>query len=161
MKRALLAVIILGACGGSKSPATSTVTQQTPPAPAGGDAFDPPKPTLRLPRHFLPSHVTARVAADPAKPEFAGEVAIDGELDKRAAVIWLHAKDLKISDASATDGKRTVPLHAKLVDDLVSLRPDQPLDPGHWTVKLVYTGKVFEGGHGLFASKYGADTYLA
>lgn len=158
MKR-VLALMVLAACGSKAAPVTSTVTQPSPPA-AGDQAFDPPQPTLRLSRHFLPTHVTARVAADPAKPDFTGEVMIDGELDRRAFGTWLHAKDLKIASATATSGPKTVALRIKQVGDLVQLRADQPLDQGHWQIAIKYTGTVMQGGHGLFASKYGPDVYL-
>ncbi|MFT3697161.1 MAG: M1 family metallopeptidase [Kofleriaceae bacterium] len=161
MKRALL-IVAIAACGGggSNTPTTSTVTQGAP-APPADPAFDPPQPTLRLSRHFLPTHVTARVAADPAKPDFTGEITIDGELDRRAFGTWLNAKDLKIGTATATSGPKTVTLRVKQVGELVQLRADQPLDQGHWAITVAYTGKVMFGGHGLFASKWGTDVYLS
>src|SRR3569833_3272172 len=89
---------------------TAAPTAHAPPAAANDPAFDPPAPTLRMPRHFAPTHYTARRAIDPSKPTFAGEVAIDGMLDRRTATIWLHGKHLEVARAVASDGQHEIAL---------------------------------------------------
>ncbi|HEX4455897.1 MAG TPA: M1 family metallopeptidase [Kofleriaceae bacterium] len=159
MKCALAATIALASCCPSPKPAT--VATPTPPAVdaavAALPAFDPPLPELRLPRHFMPSHVTARVAIDPAQPTFDGEVSIDGKLDKRSAVIWLHANGLTITSASAGSASLTATPHGEFLE----LRPAQPLEAGAVTIKLAYRGKLVENGYqGAFVSKQGSDRYV-
>ena len=129
-----------------------------PPAPA----FDPPLPTLRLPRNFTPTKYTARLQVDPASPDFSGHIAIDGALDQRSAVIWLDAKDLHVQRASANSGDQHVELAATPHGDYLELRPAAPLDAGAWTLDLTYTGQVTQNGfRGAFVTKYGDDPYLA
>src|ERR1700733_8570214 len=159
MKRAWLLSIAVASCCPSPKPAT--VATPAPPAEdaavAVEPAFDPPLPSLRLPRHFLPSHVTARVAIDPASPTFDGEVAIDGKLDKRSAVIWLHANGLEITSASAGSASLTATPHGEFLE----LRPAQPIDAGAVTVAIKYRGKLVQNGYqGAFVSKQGTDSYV-
>src|ERR1700733_7644607 len=115
MKRAWLLSIAGVSCCPSPKPAT--IAESTPPvadaAVAVEPGFDPPLPALRLPRHFLPKTVTARVAIDPASPTFDGEVSIEGTLDKRSAVIWLHASGLEITSATAGSASLTATPHGE------------------------------------------------
>src|SRR5215468_7508718 len=76
-----------------------------PPAPR-----DPPQPTLRLPRHFVPVSYAARLAIDPARPTFDGTIGIEGDLAAPASVIWLHGKRLTVGGAKARRGDELVPL---------------------------------------------------
>jgi alanyl aminopeptidase len=161
MKRACLFLlsIAVASCCPSPKPATiaSPTTAVADAAVAAEAAFDPPLPVLRLPRHFLPKSVTARVAIDPAQPTFDGEVAIEGALDKRSAVIWLHASQLEITSATAGSASLTATLHGEFLE----LRPAQPLDAGAVTVTIKYRGKLVQNGYqGAFISKQGADSYV-
>ncbi|HEY6039599.1 MAG TPA: hypothetical protein VIV58_35205, partial [Kofleriaceae bacterium] len=122
-------VLAVVACG-----STATPTAYAPPPAAIEPAFDPPAPALRLPRHFAPTHYTARLAIDPSKPTFAGEIAIDGMLDRRTATIWLHGKHLEVARAVASDGQREIALAVTAKDDLLGLHAAQPLDAGTWTL---------------------------
>ncbi|HEY1552143.1 MAG TPA: M1 family metallopeptidase [Kofleriaceae bacterium] len=159
MKRAWLLSIAVASCCPSPKPATiaTTTSPVADAAVAAEPAFDPPLPTLRLPRHFLPKHVTARVAIDPAQPAFDGEVAIEGTLDKRSAVIWLHANELEITSATAGSASLTATSHGEFLE----LRPAQPLDAGAVTVDIKYRGKLVQNGfQGAFVSKQGSDSYV-
>src|SRR5262245_59557040 len=94
-------VVWLAACGAAWGPAPEVVGPSPPAASAppraaaaGAPAIDPPKPTLRLPRHFLPTGYRARLAIDPASAGFRGAIEIDGELRERSKAIWLHGRGL-------------------------------------------------------------------
>ncbi len=165
MKRAWIVMIAVG-CG---SPQVQEVSRQPPPpVVTEAPAYDPPAPTLRLPRHFTPTRYAARLAIDPAKPTFEGDITIDGNLDRRSSVIWLHGKDLHITSAKATNtsAKATnatheVSLAVTPTRDMLALRPAHPLDAGHWTLSLAYSGKIQDGSaDGAFLSKYGSDRYV-
>jgi cytosol alanyl aminopeptidase len=161
MKRAWLVVIAIG-CGSSTSQ-TPEVSRQPPPPPPEvvAPAFDPPRPTLRLPRHFAPTRYTARLAIDPAKPTFEGNIVIDGNLDRRSSVIWLHGKSLDVTSAKASDGTHEITLAVKAEGELLELRPAHPLDAGHWTLDLAYRGKIQDNApDGAYLSKYGSDRYI-
>jgi alanyl aminopeptidase len=155
MRRAWLVVMAIG-CGHAPSK-----LPPPPPPVAVEPAFDPPQPVLRLPRHFLPTRYTARVAIDPAQPTFDGEVSIEGSLDRRAAVIWLHAEHLDIASAKANDGTRDVTLAATLHGDLLELRAATPLDATRWTITIKYRGTiVVDSIEGAARTKLGADPYV-
>src|SRR5664279_713535 len=157
MKCAWLLMIAV-ACGSPK-PAEVQPPRQVPVAEA--PAFDPPRPALRLPRHFTPTRYTARLAIDPAKPTFEGDIVIDGNLDRRSSVIWLHGKSLDVTSAKASDGTREITVAVKAEGELLELRPAHPLEAGHWTLDLAYRGKIQEDApDGAFLSKYGTDRYV-
>ncbi|MEO6772733.1 MAG: M1 family aminopeptidase [Kofleriaceae bacterium] len=151
-------VLVVAACGSTSAP-RAHAPQPTPPAVEA--AFDPPAPTLRLPRHFTPARYTARLAVDPAKPDFAGEIAIEGTLDRLTSTIWLHGKHLEIARAVASDGRREIALAVTVKDDLLGLHAAAPLEAGAWTLKLTYRGQIeHDGFDGAFVTKYGGDAYL-
>ncbi|HET9993086.1 MAG TPA: M1 family metallopeptidase, partial [Kofleriaceae bacterium] len=157
MKRAWW-VLVAVSCGSTPAPATHA----PPPPPAIEAAFDPPPPALRLPRHFTPQRYIARLAVDPGKPTFAGEIAIEGMLDRRTAMIWMHGKHLEIARAVASDGKREVTLTPSEQGEYLGLRPAQPLDAGAWTLTITYRGPVAQNAFmGAFMTKWGETPYLS
>ena len=129
------------------------------PEPPGPDALSPPEPTLRLPRNFLPTGYTARLAIDPSKTSFEGSIAIAGTVSERSAVIWLHGRHLKIAKAVARPASEQasctrdskdkescsidVPLTVTAkADDLLEIRPQHPMDAGAWTLMFDYEGEI-------------------
>jgi alanyl aminopeptidase len=149
---AALVVCVLAACGSSAKTGPDPAAAQpaapaTDPAPTAA-AVDPPQPTLRLPRNFLPTGYRARLAIDPASDVFAGSIEIAGDIKERSKAFWLHGRKLKISAAKITRGERTVRVDVVPAgDDLLSFRPAEPLDPGPITVAVEYTGSfdIVEG----------------
>jgi cytosol alanyl aminopeptidase len=182
MKRAWFVVVVLaGSCCPTPTPVVATAT----PPPSEGSAqpvlpeepaFDPPAPTLRLPRNFTPTKYAAKLAIDPAQPDFTGELQIVGTLDQRSAAIWLDAKNLTIDKAVVYPGmeiprpnlprSRIVlipkPLTVTPHGDYLELRPEQPLAAGTWRLEITYRGKISNNGfRGAFVTKYGDDPYVA
>ncbi len=175
MKWFVVASIAAASCCPSTPSTSVAVVPQAPPSappPPAEPAIDPPLPTLRLPRDFTPERYTAELAIDPAKPDFTGEIAIDGTLGQRTAVIWLNGKNLEIDKASATPMLKPG-IHSKIVmvpkpltvtphGDYLELRPAEPLGPGRWKLQLTYRGHVVSNGfRGAFVTKYGTDPYVA
>ena len=162
MKR--IALLLVAACGSSQAPPSSTrLNDDFPPKRKPlAEVFDPPRPTLRLPRNFTPTRYTARLAIDPAQPTFEGQIAIDGNLDRASAVIWLHGKHLDVAKAEATDGTHRIALNVTAQDDLLEVRPAQPLAAGHWQLNLTYRGRVEQNGFdGAFVSKLDDVPYIS
>src|SRR6185503_5480843 len=149
-----LVVCLLAACGSSaKTGPDPTAPQPAAPAPtpaptAAAPAVDPPQPTLRLPRNFLPTGYRARLALDPASDGFTGSIEIAGDIKERSKRFWLHGRGLKVSAAKITRGERVIAVEiAPAGADLLSFHPAEPLDPGPITVAVEYTGSfdVVEG----------------
>ncbi len=123
---------------------------------------DEPQPTLRLPRHFTAVSYAARLAIEPSKPTFGGDIAITGDLAKPASVIWLHGKDLAIRSAVARRDRETVPLAVTAKgEDLLEVRAARPLAAGRWILAIAYDGKVtMDAVAGAFHSSIGKDDYV-
>src|SRR5687767_2708254 len=144
MKR-LLAVFTLLGCGPAAPavtvPAPAVVAGPAEPAapaaiePATPAGQDPPPPTLRLPRHFLPTGYTARLDIDPAKSGFEVAIQIAGNLAEASRVIWLNARNLTVHKAVAQRaGRADVALTATpRGEEFLELRAAEPLAPGAWT----------------------------
>ena len=162
MRRPLLALALFAAA--CPAPATAPppqaphVVQAPPPPPPPPQAttsdkgLEPPEPTLRLPKNFVPTEYQARLAIDPKQPTFSGSITITGNINERSSVIWLHGRHLNVSKASATAttgdpvatahgiaSALTVTPHG---EDLLEVRAETPLDPGTWQIALDYTGQI-------------------
>ncbi len=150
-----LCLCLVAACGSTSrrpAPAPAAASTAAPAAPAAAStaapaapALDPPQPALRLPRNFVPTGYRARLAIDPARDDFAGAIQIDGEVRERSKGFWLHGRGLKVSAARLTvggrQGERSMRVDVAAVgDDLLSLHPAEPVDPGSVTIALDYTG---------------------
>jgi alanyl aminopeptidase len=142
MRMCFLALGFL-ACSPPAAPA-----KPAPPGPAPRAAaapadrgLEPPAPTLRLPRNFVPTSYAATLGVDPSQAGFDGAIAITGDVAQRSSVIWLHGHGLAIKRASATRSGAEVALTATPHgDELLELRAARPLDPGSWTLAIDYTG---------------------
>src|SRR3954470_21953725 len=123
--RMLPVVLVLAACSSPAAPARPAIAA-APAAPAG---LEPPAPTLRLPRNFVPTGYAATLAIDPARDGFDGTIAITGAVSARSSVIWLHAHERTIQRAVAERGAARVELIATArPDELLELRARTPLD---------------------------------
>ena len=121
MARRLLALLAF-ACGPTTSttPVTPVVVKEPPPAVTSST-----KPTLRLPRNFVPTRYDATLAIDPAKSAIDGSIAIAGKISEPSSVIWLHGTKLTIKSAVARGTSEValeITAHEK--DELLELRPD-------------------------------------
>ncbi len=162
MRALLVATCFAAACGPTETRPIAAMPAPPPATQIGEPSFDPPLPTLRLPRNFMPTKYTARLAIDPAKPTFDGEIAIDGTLDRRSSAIWLSGKHLTIQSAHATDGAEQVPITVTAKGDYLELRPAHALVAGAWQLVLSYRGQIVQNGFdGAFLTKQGSDAYIA
>ena len=113
------------------------------PTPATPAVSADEMPKLRLPRAFVPTAYTARLAIDPDKPTFEGSIAIDGNIGEPTSVIWLHAYHLTIKSARATREGTTVAITATpRGEELVELHSDAPMQPGAWQLAFDYSGQI-------------------
>jgi alanyl aminopeptidase len=155
-------VCLVAACGAAR-PSPDLNAPPAPPAPPRvaepppAPALDPPQPTLRLPRNFVPTGYRARLAIDPASDGFTGSIEIDGDIRERSRGLWLHGRGLQVTAAKVTRPGGSVAVEvAAAGDDLLSLHPAQPLDPGPVTIALDYRG-AFDLVDGVGAYKKSFD----
>src|SRR5215470_5863265 len=80
-------------------------------------------PPGKLGNAVAPVHYSLDLAIDPSKDDFGGTVEIDVTLAEPRKSIWLHGKDLKVTEAYATDGrsKRVAATYAEKLDSGVAL----------------------------------------
>jgi alanyl aminopeptidase len=140
MRSCLLVLLVACSTPAAVKPAAgvAAVPPSTSPVDRG---LEPPAPSLRLPRNFVPTGYAATLAVDPASAGFEGAIAITGEVAERSSVIWLHGRQLAIQHAAAVRGGAEVRLTAtRHGEDLLELRAATPLDAGPWTLAIDYTG---------------------
>ena len=149
MKHRMLALAVLVGCGSSKPATTVPAPPTTAPAATTAEApvpdgLAPPKPTLRLPRNFLPTSYAVRLELDPAASGFEASIQITGKVSEKSRVIWLNGKKLTIHKAVARrDGQPDVPLTVAAGegdDEFVSFTAASALDAGDWTLSIEYAG---------------------
>ena len=174
MKRALwlLSVLVVVACTSTQQPPpvvptpapviaapTQDLVHVVPVPAAPGDSI----PTLRLPRLFSPTGYTARLAIDPAKPTFEGDIQIAGTITTATSVIWLHGYQLAVKKATAT-GSAGVAIELHVTPrgaDLLELRSDGAMPAGGWTLALSYAGQVDTvNTTGMFVETSGGAKYI-
>nr|MBA3818791.1 ERAP1-like C-terminal domain-containing protein [Deltaproteobacteria bacterium] len=128
--------------------------------PAAGVA--PPQPTVRLPRNFLPTQYTAKLAIDPRQATFTGTIEIAGTVNELSSVIWLHGYHLRIINASAVRENRAIALTVtQHGEDLLQLRAARPLEPGPWTIAIDYRGELDAiNTTGAFKQTVAGDAYV-
>ena len=96
---------------------------------------------FRLPDDVRPIKYTVDLRIDPEKDTFTGEILIEVRLEHKQQLIWLNAKELTVSSASAG----AVAASAELVDDeFLALRFGKPIGPGRAALKIAYTAKLRE-----------------
>lgn len=66
-------------------------------------AAAPAVPTGKLPADAAPLHYALHFSVDPRQPRFSGEARIRVRLARAADVVWLHAQEMEIRKAGATD----------------------------------------------------------
>jgi cytosol alanyl aminopeptidase len=146
MRYALVGVLLFAACGSGKpattAPAPVTVTTPVSSPTSVADGLAPPQPTVRLPRNFLPTAYDLKLDIDPAKPKFAGTVAIAGKVSERSSVIWLHGFHLDVKKAVAKGPREIALTVTPKGEDFLEIRASEPLDAGTWTLELAYTGEL-------------------
>src|SRR3954470_11856909 len=138
LPRPIPLLVLLAACGSTPKAGPDHAAPPppaSPPVATTAPALDPPQPTLRLPRNFLPTGYRARLALDPARDGFTGAIEIAGEIRERSKGLWLHGHGLKVTAAKLTRGERTIRVDVAAVgEDLLSLHPAEPVDAGPVTI---------------------------
>ena len=116
----------------------------------------PPAAPLRLPPGIRPLRYEATLDITPGQDSFTGTIAISISLDKPAADILLHAKELQLNSVTP------VPLEIqKLDNDLVRLHFVRPLPAGSSKLTIEYKGTVSRVlTDGAFQQQQAGDWYV-
>ena len=148
----LLPLLLLTACSES-------------PEPAAQAAADPgAAPVGQLARNVVPDHYRLELRIDPREERFSGSTSIDVTLTEAVSSIWLHGKDLDVSEVYLVDAdSNRVDASYEQHDDsgvaLVSLA--QPVAAGEATLHFTYTAAFNTSTNALFKVLRGEDAYAA
>jgi aminopeptidase N len=114
--------------------------EAAPAAPAAPAAAPPP--AGRLGSAAIPEHYRLALTILPETASFSGRVAIDVRLDRPQATLFLHGRDLAVSEIFATlpDGTRIAGSYAQITGaGLARLHFDKTLPKGKAEITLSYT----------------------
>jgi alanyl aminopeptidase len=145
-------LFVIAACSDSPPPETASA------APIG-DA-----PIGQLSRIVEPVHYRLELRIDPRWGEFSGNTSIDLNLNETVSGIWLHGKDLEVSEVYLVDGnanriEATYEQHDDTGVALVSLA--SPAMAGEATLNFTYTAGFNASTNALFKVLRGDEAYAA
>lgn len=117
---------------------------------------------VRLPTFVQPSHYTLRLAIDPARPAFSGQVEITVDVLQKTSVVLLHAQQLDIEEAilSPEKGSGSALEVTRTKRGLLKLVAKKPLERGKtYTISMRYRGVMDEEPSGLYRTRDREDWY--
>ncbi len=161
--RVLVTLVLLAGCGGAVSGDRVASGGLGASRPGASDAalapLGPPPSGAHLPSDVRPTRYVVVLDLRPARERFTGRVAIDVELGRPTAVLWLHGVGLHVTSAEvAPSGSAAVSARwAPVGDDgLVALRLPRAVGPGRATVKLAWDAACAARPGGLFRRRVGS-----
>ncbi len=125
---------------------------------------DPQPPVGQLGKAVVPSRYGIELAIDPSKDRFTGTVVIDVTLSEPLDAIWLHGKNLDVSEVYLTDSdsKRIDASYAERLDSgvaLVSL--SRSASAGAAQLHFVYSAPFNTSANALFKIERNGNYYAA
>jgi len=168
MTRRILSVLLLSslpvACGGSPTPTVGTGTDtDTTDTDTDQDAVPEEEPPLgKLPTDVRPTSYNLALSIVPDRDRFAGVAIIDIELDRRRDVIWMHGRDLNVTEVGVTtENGEPVAGEWDLVHEegVVALRLEEPVGPGTAQIRAVYDAPFNRQLTGLYRVDTGGESY--
>jgi alanyl aminopeptidase len=155
-------VMILSACSDSSESAV-----EEPPVPDVIEFItvseqDPP--VGQLDNTAVPGHYRLELRIDPSQDTFAGKVSIDITLDEAVDSIWLHGKNLTVTEVwlKSADSHRIEANYEQRLDSGVALVSfGGPVAAGPATLHFTYTAPFNTSVNALFKIARGEESYIA
>ena len=165
--------IFLAACAHEPKPAAASPSGHTAAAAeASGKAAtaeasaapDEAPPKAQLPKTVRPTHYALALAIAPDQERFSGTAEIDVELDLPQQAIWMHAKNLHVTKASALQQGAAAEevlgtLEQAAPDGTARLQLARPIGPGKATLRLAWDAAWDEQLAGLYLAKENGIRY--
>ena len=139
---------------------------EAPPAPAPVAAApswpEPQPPALRLSEAVRPVRHALDLTLLPAEPTYSGTVTIDVDVREPVRQVWLHARDLQVTQAHVLTAGRTLEARAVTASEgRLGLLLPEPLGVGPAQLSLSFTGRADrERSQGLYAVEEGGESPL-
>jgi alanyl aminopeptidase len=157
LRLALCVAVLAAACG--QQPEEPPPARAPAPAPSAEDVV---VPLGRLPADVKPLHYELDLTIQPDTERFSGEAAIEVELERPRSVIWMHGRELDVTEAVVERADRPAVRSAWEQADpegVVELRPDEPVGPGKVTLRFKWNAAFERTVLGLYRVDAGGDSY--
>lgn len=145
----------------TKAALVASALVATLPSAWGQARFDFDKTPGNLPKTAVPSRYALTLDLDPALDTFKGHEEITLRVRAVSKNVVLHAKDLVASKIELVQGTSVRELRSSTGPFPLSwsLEPTDgaPIEPGAYTLRIDYTGKVNAQGFGIFHANYKLD----
>ncbi len=142
-------VALLFSCAGARTPAAAT-------APAE------PTPEMQLPRDVRPTRYALQMEIVPEQERFRGTAEIAIHLDQPRRVLWLHGRDLHVTEASAqfeSSEKLTARYQQLTPEGVVRLTLPREIGPGAATLRFAWDRHFDPKLIGLYLAHEGDAAY--
>ncbi len=153
----LIPFLALSGCSDSGSPDRSTATQS-----AGVGKSEPP--VARLGNAVVPRGYQIELRIDPSQERFSGVVTIDVSVNEPRDAIWLHGKNLDISEVYLTDSQSNridASYEERLESGVSLLSLERSVDAGPAKLHFTYSAPFNTSVNALFKVVRGEDSYAA
>ena len=135
----------------------------TPPAaPESAAEISAMAPVGRLGNAVVPGHYRLELRIDPSQDRFSGTVAIDITINEPGERLWLHGKDLDVSEVYLDDGRspRIDASYEQHLDSGVALVTlARPVDAGSATLHLTFSAAFNTATNALFKVERDGASY--
>ena len=138
----------LAACSGSGDAPTEPVA--TSPQQAADETV---APVARLGDSVVPTKYDIELTIDPSQETYSGNVSIDVQISEPTSTIWLHGKDLDVSEVYVMDSEsnRIGASYEERLDSGVSLLTlEQPAAAGAASIHFAYSAPFNTSANALF-----------
>jgi alanyl aminopeptidase len=144
--RPVLALLVLFACASTR-PARPPRDEQ---APSG-----------RLPRDVRPLRYSLDLTVLPHQENFSGVAEIVIALSRPRDLIYLHANELDVREATVAVGDRSLPVRWEKTQEegVAAVHLPAPVGPGEATLRVRYEGRFSQNLHGLYRVRAGGRDY--
>jgi alanyl aminopeptidase len=154
-----VSITTLAGCSESAAPPTDPAS-----ATPADRVSNPPPPVGRLGDSVVPIRYSIELRIDPSQDSFSGSVTIDISVNVRLDAMWLHGKNLAVSEVYLTDSdsnrvNATYAQHHESGVSLVTL--DRLVDAGPATLHFTYSAAFNTSTNALFKVVRGDDSYAA
>jgi alanyl aminopeptidase len=139
---------VLAACSNSadtSSEPAATLSQQ------GSDAMV--APVARLGDRVVPTKYAIELTIDPSQEMFSGNVSIDVQVNEPTSTIWLHGKDLDMSEVYLTNGESPridASYEERLPSGVALLTLERPVAAGPASIHFAYSAPFNTSANALF-----------
>ena len=155
----VLLSVVLTACSGTDDAKTdaAAVSQRT----TGGELA---APAGRLDHKVVPTKYDVELTIDPSQDTFSGRVSIDIDINEPTSVIWLHGKDLDVSEVYLTDSESRrigATYEQRLNSGVARLTLDEAAAAGAASIHFVYSAAFNTTTNALFKVERDGRHYAA